>query len=121
MPESTIDSLYLPLMQVKSIRLNHCAICGRPSPLEQHHIVFRSQGKLFDGDSEVEKPTITLCGFGNNLRDSSGRYYCHGLAHHRMLHFRCGTNKELEYVKTKSPCKYSEVIKTDEWKKVLIQ
>lgn len=51
-----------------------CAVCGNVSPLNAHHVVFRSHGGT-DG------PTITLCGNGN----TSG---CHGLAHHNRLFFR---------------------------------
>lgn len=78
-----------PLMGKPSIKIGRCAVCGRAYPLEQHHIVRRSAGKLFDETGrEVEKPTITLCGFGNNLKDADGREYCHGLAHANRLHFR---------------------------------
>lgn len=52
----------------------HCAVCGRTSPLNLHHVVFRSHGGK-------EGPTIMLCGNGN----SSG---CHGLAHSGRLFFR---------------------------------
>ena len=88
MDESTLDPLYRPLMRSPSVRLSHCAICGRPAPLNQHHMVFRSAGELYRGGRKVPKPTLTLCGLGNNLRDANGRYYCHGLAHHRMLQDR---------------------------------
>lgn len=128
----TLDRLYWPLMRSPSVRLDHCAICGRPYPLEQHHMVLRSAGKLFRHGSEVPKPTLTLCGFGNNLRDADGRYYCHGLAHHRMLHFRWAPARasfkednggahygggHLEYIRTE-PCEYAEALKMDGWKKV---
>ena len=128
----TLDRLYWPLMRSPSVRLDHCAICGRPYPLNQHHMVFRSAGDLYRGGRKARKPTITLCGFGNNLQDANGRYYCHGLAHHRMLHFRWVPARprfqedngnaqhgggHLEYIRTE-PCEYAEALKREGWKKV---
>ncbi len=78
-----------PMMGRPSVTLPYCPVCGRTSPLEQHHIVRRGAGKLYDGSGrEVRKPTVTLCGFGSNLMDADGRELCHGLAHHNRLHFR---------------------------------
>lgn len=108
---STLDVLFLPLMEVPSIRLDHCAICGRTQPLEQHHIVRRSAGKVFENGKEKPKPTITLCGFGNNLP------YCHGLAHHHRLHFRAN-NHALEYLITREPTKYLQALEMEGWRKV---
>lgn len=88
MPTNTLPKILQPLMMAPSIKLGRCAVCGRSAPLEQHHIVRRGAGKLFRYGHELKKPTITLCGFGNNLRDSYGRYLCHGLAHSNMLHFK---------------------------------
>ena len=85
---TTLPAILVPLMDAPSIRLERCAVCGRYHPLNQHHMVRRGAGKLYRAGIEVKKPTITLCGFGNNLRDADGRYYCHGLAHANMLHFR---------------------------------
>ena len=73
----TMPEIYRPLMQCPTIRLGRCAVCGRTYPLEQHHLVWRSQGKLFKEGKELPKPTITLCGFGNNLYDADKRPYCH--------------------------------------------
>ena len=115
------------------MRLDHCAICGRPMPLNQHHIVRRGAGTLYRMGVEVPKPTITLCGFGNNLTDGDGRYYCHGLAHHGMLHFRwvddvptrptdqnehppCAGH--LEYLRTPEPCGYATALESDGWRRV---
>lgn len=98
-------------------------------------MVFRSAGRLYRGGREVPKPTITLCGFGNSLRDADGRYYCHGLAHHRMLHFRWvpappdfareNGNAQfggghLEYLVSRGrPLKYADALRRREgWKKV---
>lgn len=85
---TTLPAMYQPMMGKPSVRMARCAVCGRTWPLEQHHVVFRSAGKMFVEGREIEKPTITLCGFGNNLQDADGREYCHGLAHHNRLHFR---------------------------------
>lgn len=82
---SKVDTMpiYLrPLMRGCSVKLNRCAVCGATYPLNQHHIVRRSAGKMYDCHGvELPKPTITLCGSGN----TSG---CHGKAHAHKLHFR---------------------------------
>lgn len=109
---STLDVLFLPLMQVQSIKLDHCAICGRRNPLNQHHIVRRGAGKLFRDGREQEKPTITLCGVGNHLP------YCHGLAHHQRLHFRADKAHNLEYLITPTPTKYLKALGMDGWRRV---
>ena len=128
MPISTLPQILRPLMNAPSIELNHCAICGRTAPLEKHHIVRRGAGRLYKGGKEVEKPTITLCGFGNNLRDANNRYYCHGLAHHQMLHFRYVYSPlfvegvygveigHLEYLITRKPTKYEDALAMSGWK-----
>lgn len=133
MGDGTLDRIWWPLMRSPSVTLTHCAVCGRPAPLEQHHMVFRSAGSLRKAGHELPKPTITLCGFGNNLRDADGRYYCHGLAHHRMLHFRWVPARpdfleghgaihmgggHLEYLRTDGPTKYAEALERRGWKKV---
>lgn len=84
----TLPEILRPLMAAPSVETPCCAVCGRPRPLERHHIVRRSAGRLYRGGVEVPKPTIVLCGFGNNLSDADGRPYCHGLAHANRLHFR---------------------------------
>lgn len=131
MPTNTLPEILHPLMLAPSIKLNRCAICGRPSPLEQHHIVRRGAGKLFDRGREVKKPTITLCGFGNNLKDANERYYCHGLTHHNMLHFRWVPELRktgdgysdyffqtghLEYLICDKPTKYEVALMLPGWK-----
>ena len=85
---TTLSAIYQPMMGKPSIKTECCAICGRFYPLEQHHIVRRSSGEMYDVNGrKLKKPTITLCGFGNNLKGDHG-YYCHGLAHANRLHFR---------------------------------
>lgn len=112
---TTLPLLYQPMMGKPSIVLPYCAVCGRPYPIEQHHTPFRSAGKMFDEEgNELEKPTITLCGFGNNLQDPNGREYCHGLAHHRRLHFRW--NDEWEYLRTDEPCDYLHALDMEGWR-----
>ena len=105
-PPMCADTLpvYLrPLMELESTKADRCEVCGRTSPLNQHHIVFRSAGVLHDSDgNQMRKPTITLCGFGNHLRDTDGRYFCHGMAHHHMLHFRNNEGVR-EYLITDKP------------------
>lgn len=109
---NTLDAVFVPLMAIPSIKLDRCAICGRRAPLNQHHIVRRGAGKLFDENGkELEKPTITLCGFGNHLP------YCHALAHHQRLHFRA-TDGQLEYLISKEPMKYIKALSEDGWRRV---
>ena len=92
----TLPQYLRPLMDGVTVRTPYCAVCGRTYPLNQHHVVRRGAGKMHRGGREVEKPTVTLCGFGNNLHDADGREYCQGLAHANRLHFR--------WVKSGQPC-----------------
>lgn len=77
----TLPEYLKPMMAGVSIRKNHCVVCGKTYPLNQHHVVRRSAGKMYLHGKEVPKPTLTLCGSGN----TSG---CHGKAHAMQLHFR---------------------------------
>lgn len=114
-PHGTVPRYLWPLMELRSTKSDRCEVCGRRSPLNQHHIVFRSQGKLYDADgNEIPKPTITLCGFGNNLRDVDGRFFCHGMAHHHMLHFR-NNGGHREYLITDKPINEWDALKLDGW------
>lgn len=125
----TLPMLYRPLMDGCSVILNHCAVCGATWPLNQHHIVKRSQGNLYRSGVKRPKPTITLCGSGN----ASG---CHGLAHQSRLHFRWVTTEawdeigfgnskyrersggHWEYLITDEPTKYQAALKMDGWKEL---
>lgn len=79
MTASTMPEYLRPIMAAPSLILPYCAVCGRTSPLNQHHVVKRSDGELFDEHGrKLRKPTVTLCGMGN----ASG---CHGLAHAGLL------------------------------------
>lgn len=111
---TTLPEIYWPLMDAPTVRLPHCAVCGRSRPLEQHHIVWRSWGELVVDGRKAEKPTVTLCGFGNNLGDANGIEYCHGLAHHRRLHFR-NDRGLLEYIVLDQPTRYQEALEIDGW------
>ena len=131
---TTLPAILVPLMDAPSIRLERCAVCGRYHPLNQHHMVRRGAGKLYRAGIEVKKPTITLCGFGNNLRDADGRYYCHGLAHANTLHFRWvpeetvpgiygnygrlagGIGGDLEYLLLDEPASYADALGMDGWR-----
>lgn len=134
MPESTLPAEMAILLRAPSITLDHCAICGRARPVNQHHIVRRGAGKVYRGGVEVPKPTITLCGSGNNLTDADGRFYCHGLAHHQLLHFRWVDDAptrpalaeehppcagHLEYLRTKRATDYHTALSMDGWRRVL--
>jgi hypothetical protein len=124
MSVDTLPELLQPLMKGCSLRLDHCAICGRTYPLNQHHIVRRGAGKMFREGHELKKPTITLCGNGN----TSG---CHGLAHQNRLHFRwvqAETGVDFrktafgsghwEYLITDKPTKYQDALEMEGWMRV---
>ncbi len=117
-----LPAMYQPMMGKPSVRMARCAVCGRTWPLEQHHVVFRSAGKMFVEGREIEKPTITLCGFGNNLQDADGREYCHGLAHHRRLYFRWVDDGAIacaghwEYIRLDEACDYLTALRMDGWR-----
>lgn len=52
--------IYLrPLMRGCSVKLNRCAVCGETYPLNQHHVVRRSAGKMYDchGSSFRNRPS----------------------------------------------------------------
>ncbi len=115
MPRDTLALAYRPLMELGSVETDRCAICGRAYPLERHHIVWRSQGKMFRDGREIPKPTIVLCGFGNNLKGPDGRFYCHGKAHHHMLHFR-NVGGELAYLLTEEPTDYMRALEMEGWR-----
>ena len=130
----TLPEVLRPLMEAPSIETPCCAVCGRPGPLNRHHIVRRGAGRLYRHGLEVPKPTITLCGSGNLLRDADGRPYCHGLAHAGILHVRWvrgetvpgnfGTpgrmlgaeGGHLEYLIAPEPCGYLEALGMDGWR-----
>lgn len=136
--KTTLARVYWPLMQGPSMVAGRCFICGRRSPLEQHHYVWRSWGKFYKGGVELRKPTITLCGFGNNERDANGRPYCHGLAHARKLHFRfigptdysdysrrhsikretAWGGGRLQYLITEEPTDYMDALDMEGWRNV---
>lgn len=129
---TTLPQMWWPLMKSPSVETPCCAVCGRPYPLEKHHMVRRSAGKLYMAGVEVPKPTITLCGFGNNLSDADGRPYCHGLAHANRLHFRwvdadAGqkgwylthvTGGHLEYIVLDEPTPYLRALEMEGWRRV---
>lgn len=111
---TTLDRTYWPLMELPSLDTGRCAVCGRAYPTELHHFVWRSWGQLYRGGRLVEKPVVRLCGFGSNLRDADGRYYCHGRAHHRMLHFRNGGGR-LEFAEFDEPTDYMTALESGGW------
>ena len=101
-----------PLMDGPSIWADRCVVCGATSPLERHHVVRRSQGQLVRDGRVVKKPVLTLCGRGNVL-SMGGRPFCHGLAHHQMLHFRF--TGRWEYLRTSEPTRYTDALAMPGW------
>lgn len=130
----TLPEVLRPLMAAPSVRLGRCAVCGRASPLNQHHMVRRGAGALWRGGVELPKPTITLCGAGNLLADADGRPYCHGLAHVNRLHFRWvasdavgggfgrygrmegGEGGHIEYILLDEPTEYARALEMGGWR-----
>ena len=113
--KTTLARMYWPLMELESTRGDRCEVCGRAWPLNSHHIVRRGAGNLYADGKPLPKPTITLCGMGNVLRDADGRLYCHGAAHSGMLHFR-NNHGQREYLFT-DPMPYFEALQVEEgWK-----
>ena len=127
----TLPEIWKELMKAPSLTFPCCPICGRPGPLEKHHMVKRSAGKMFRDGREMKKPTITICGFGNNLKDADGAYYCHGLAHANRLHFKWVETRSrmstslfatrgghVEYLITDEPVKYEKALEMDGWRRL---
>ncbi len=123
----TLPAILVPLMSGTSVETPCCAICGRPAPLNRHHIVRRGAGKLYRNGIEIPKPTIVLCGIGNNLKDADGRFFCHGLAHANRLHFRWVRGYDRfnrpkpqgaghwEYIVLSEPTAYEKALEMDGW------
>ena len=114
---STLPKMWWPLMESGDVETPVCAVCGRGYPLNRHHMVPRSAGALYRDGREMPKPTIVLCGNGNNLRDANGVPLCHGLVHHHMLHFRFRDGK-VEYMRTERPVDYLTALGLDGWKEI---
>jgi len=110
---TTLDPIYWPLMDFDGGELPYCAVCGRAYPLNQHHLVWRSWGEMFRDGKAVPKPTLTLCGFGSNI----GPGWCHGKAHHRMLHFRNDRGR-LEFIEFERPTRYLDALDCDGWEAI---
>lgn len=107
---TTLPQIYRPLMEAPTIRASRCVICGRSWPLNQHHVVWRSWGEMYLDGKRLDKPTVTLCGHGN----VDG---CHGLAHHRRLHFRV-LDGRFEYLVTDKPTRYDAALQMGGWREV---
>lgn len=110
-----LDPILEPMMDGPSVRADECVVCGRTHPLEQHHPVRRGAGRVIRDGREVPKPTLTLCGRGNVLSDG-GRPYCHGMAHHQMLHFRY--TGRWEFLRTREPMKYATALEMEGWRPI---
>ena len=79
--KSTMNLDKRKLLGAPDLALDCCAVCGRKWPLNNHHVIFRSAGNVFDEDGKaLRKPVVTLCGSGN----ASG---CHKKAHDHSIEF----------------------------------
>lgn len=107
--KTTMPKLWWPLMLGHTVSQRYCVVCGRAYPLNQHHVVKRSQGQLYRGGRVVKKPTLTLCGSGN----TSG---CHGKAHSGRLHFKYEDGEWL-YLETE-PMKYQDALELEGWRPI---
>lgn len=127
---TTLDEMYWPLMHIdpdtaKAIAESPCCVvCGRARPLNRHHIVFRSAGELYEGGRKLPKALVTLCGQGSNLYgaspDGTRVMYCHGRAHHKMLHFRNDRGR-LEYIELDAPMDYLDALEEEGWEEVCVE
>ena len=117
MKSGTLARELWPLMEIRSRLTNRCVICGRTWPLNFHHLVRRGAGNLYEDGVVMPKPLITLCGSGNVLHGPDGETYCHGLAHHNMLHFR-NHDGRLQYRLFDEPIKYGKALEMDGWQDV---
>lgn len=122
----TLPEFLRPLMDGCSVETPFCCVCGRTYPLNRHHVVRRSAGKLYRHGVEMPKPTVMLCGSGN----AGG---CHGLAHSGRLHFRwvrsetkggnfgtylrqCSSiGGHWEFLVTDEPCDYLHALDLEGW------
>ena len=115
---TTLDEMYWPLMELPSVETRCCAICGRTWPLNRHHFVFRSQGQLVRDGRKLKRPTIVLCGQGSSLYgtspDGTRVIYCHGRAHHKMLHFR-NNRGVMEFAEFDEPTSYLDALEDGYW------
>ena len=94
-----------------------CVICGKHEPLNRHHIVPKSAGELYENGKKLRKCLITLCGNGSWLGSSGSAEFCHGKAHHRMIHFRNDRGR-LEFIELDEPTKYQEALAMDGWEPI---
>lgn len=106
----TVDRVLWPLYDLPSLKLSRCAVCGRTWPLNQHHVIRRSDGQVYEDGKKLRKPTITLCGSGN----TSG---CHGKAHGHRLHFRNHEGR-WQYLETDEPLAEWKAVDMEGWSDV---
>jgi hypothetical protein len=123
------------LMGKPSVKSEMCVIPGcNHRATNNHHVVYRSAGKSITDAHGMHllSPELSLCGFGNNLKDADGRMTHHGMVHAHLLHFRWVDKTETrfnkpsnfygsghwEYLITKEPTKYQTALEMKGWKKL---
>jgi len=111
---TTLDEMYLPLIDAPTLKLPYCAVCGRSWPLNFHHLVWRGWGQVVRNGKVLDSPMISLCGNGSHLGASGSAEYCHGKAHHRMLHFRNDRGR-LEFIELEMPTNYLDALEMEGW------
>lgn len=86
------------ILEIKAKKCDECRLCGKPGPVDAHHLVPRGMGGTIGGEW-TESNVVGLCGHGNvdgchGLVESRDRAACHLL---RSLL----TDAEYSYVTTK--------------------
>ena len=111
MMKSTLAKEWWSMVGAPSVHKPYCVVCGRTSPLNQHHPIRRGAGNLYGRDGrQAPKPTLTLCGSGN----TSG---CHGLAHQNRLFFDWDGERWL-YLVVEEPVSHSAALSIKGWKPI---
>jgi len=109
--KSTLAHHYRSMAGKPDCISDHCVVCGATYPLNNHHVIWRSWGNLYNDGRKLRKPVLTLCGSGN----TGG---CHKKAHDRHLHFRWNYEYEqFEFIET-DETDYLMAQQMDGWKLV---
>lgn len=110
-PKEPVAEWRRALLYAPSYRVPWCPVCGSPGPLEDHHVVYRSQGG-------AKGPTVRLC------------KACHMACHAHVLHLRFvrapavssslayGVGGHWEWLRTEEAAKDFDALGMDGWKRL---